>query len=199
MISEIIDSIKKINTVSSCDINILNIKDQIINNEYSDVYTVGTRPRLLYKMDSNNIIIKRNYEVSGFTKSCRMLPFSTYKKYDNAIILEDVAVTGKTLDTVISNLGKFYSNVNVEIQFIYEETYLFLCEKYPFTKINYNRILKEKPIYESTCVFISDLLFGRINDQSYYELLINKNALGNSGNLFLKNIVKKYGRYKIKM
>jgi hypothetical protein len=168
-------------SISNCDHsyflisnNDFNLWAQHIKSIKSEsIIAIGTRPNLIRLPNSLPIYPKRNFVAGEKTPSSICIDEVTLQVLDqirnkapNIILIEDVAITGKTLSKLCAVLTDCL--VTIEVFCANQRTVDFL-RKSSRVKINPYILLQGEPIKESTLICLNDLLYGKINGKLYRE------------------------------
>lgn len=183
---------------TNCKIEILNnkliksFKKSI--NKLDNVVTIGTRPRKIINTKNKNyqILSKRNIGNNGFATNCDVIVDNEIYKLNCINIIEDICVTGTTINKVLSKLNenKKFDKINIYFLFGYKKILDEIGKKYSNVNIYCDNIFEENPIYESTCIFLSDLLYENLGDVSYINHIKNIRLFDNYTEEFCDLIIK---------
>jgi len=175
------DEFKKLENISECIFSLMSFDTSLWDcKEDIDNYAIGTRPTLHLKDESIiKINSKRIINKNGFSSDCQIrLELPDIPK-NEAVIFEDVIVTGCTINKVLSLLKQKYTSIYVNVLFGYQKTISTLAVLYPNVNFVVQTLLYEEPIRDSTIIFISDLLLSNLNNHPYLHYLFK--ALPSSG------------------
>lgn len=188
-----------LNQSDTCTYELLQFKilqkweEGIINRQFKNVITIGTRPQKLQSEKwehVHSIFPERSFKNNGFTNS---LNFSQHdlnvlqegSRLDELHIIEDVVVTGQTLDKICEHLfsngfkGIIYFHV-----FAISDTSLEVLKQSWSTKITieYYKLLHRKNYHKSTLICLFDLLYNYLGEHRYrdrtelLEIFFNNNV-----------------------
>lgn len=139
----------------------------------NNIVTIGTRPNLFLnkKKKIYNISSKRIIGKDGFADDCEIDVDIKVYKMKNINIIEDIIVSGTTMKKVLENLYKNNPNVKINIYFLigYEHTIKELKNTFNNLNVYCFNILKERAISDSTCMFLSDILYEKLGEYTYIE------------------------------
>lgn len=153
---------------------------EIKSRHFENVITIGTRPEKLQSekwKQIERIFPKRSFQSNGFTKS---LTFSDpdldvlqqCSTLDELHIIEDIVVTGHTLDKICELLfSKGFKGMIYFHLFAISDTSLEALTKSWNTKIKfeYCTLLQRKEYEKSTLICLYDLLYNYLGDQRYRD------------------------------
>lgn len=193
--------------------NVLGDKVEILNNiesqykkivnKLKNVVTIGTRPNLFLNKHSKkyNISSKRIISESGFADDCVLNIDKHIYKMKKINIVEDIIVSGTTMERILEDLYINNSKAEINVYFLigYENSILKLKEKFTDLNIYCFNILKEKAVEESTCMFLSDILYEKLGRKTYIEHIRNLNLFDSNTDFFIMKIkeVRKYIKTKV--
>lgn len=191
-----LNNIKRKIKSSSCKLEIL---ESTIINKYlkeisilDNIVTIGTRPSNLISKDkkSYNISSKRKIAKTGFASSCNIEVDDSLLELEYINIIEDIVVTGTTLTTILDYIISKRPNMKINIYLLigYKDVLAKINSKYKNINIVCFNLLMEKSITESTCVFLSDLLYEKLGENTYLEHFKNKDVFGNQTAKFISEI-----------
>ncbi len=205
-IDSFLRKIKKNIKRSNCKLEILDSK---ISKKYlntistlDNIVTIGTRPNKLVKnQKSYNIKSKRIIDKNGFAEKCKIELDESVLRLDHINIVEDIIVTGTTLITILDHIISKQKNIKINIYLLigYSNVIEKIKNKYKNIEITCFNILEEKSVEESTCVFLSDLLYEKLGNVTYLEHFENKNIFDEYTQEFINEINKLKNQLKEKI
>ena len=186
--------LKEIVDKSQCKLEVLKrdiiapFKNKV--NKLNNIVTIGTRPQkfLTNGHEKLSILAKRKIQSSGFANKCEIIVDDKIYQLSNINIIEDICVTGTTMCKVLSELQNKIENINIYFLMAYNETIKQIKENYNNVNIFCENILYESPIDESTCIFLSDLLFEKLGEVTYVQHIKNINLFGKYTNDFCNEV-----------
>ena len=171
-------------------------------NDLKNIVTIGTRPNLFLSKNKRkyNIISKRVIAKSGFANDCTLQVDEKIYKLSTINIVEDIIVSGTTMTKIIQHLYNKNPNMKINIYFLigYEPAINKLNEKFANLNIHCFNILKEKPVEESTCMFLSDILYENLGDKTYIKHIRNLNLFDTNTEPFIAKIKEIRDAVKLK-
>lgn len=171
-------------------------------NSLKNIVTIGTRPNLFLKEGKRKykIISKRVIAKSGFANDCKLDVDERIYKLNNVNIVEDIIVSGTTMKAILQDLYSTNPNVKINIYFLigYESAINQLKEKFANLNIFCFNTLKEKAIEESTCIFLSDILYEKLGEETYINHIRNLNLFGDNTEPFISKIKEIKDSIKLK-
>ncbi len=171
-------------------------------NGLKNIVTIGTRPNLFLKKGKRKykIISKRSIAKSGFANECKLEVDEKIYKLNNVNIVEDIIVSGTTMKTILKDLYSKNPNVKINIYFLigYEEPINELKEKFTNLSVFCFNILKEKPVEESTCMFLSDILYEKLGEKTYIKHIRDLNLFAGNTEPFISKIKEIKDSIKLK-
>ena len=170
-------------------------------NKLDNIVVIGTRPNLFTTKIKYNINSKRIINKDGFAIDCKIDIDDEVYKMKKINIVEDIIVSGTTISKILELLQKKNKIQEINIYFFigYETTINDLKKHYKNINIYCFNILKETPKTESTCIFLSDLLYEKLGKITYIEHVRNKNIFGNKTEYFLSKIEELKDFLKLKV
>ena len=158
----------------------------------NNIITIGTRPKFFTERNKYNINTKRIIGKQGFAVDCKIDFDDRIYDMEEITLIEDIIVSGTTISKVLSLLYDNNPNkkINLYLFIGYENAINDLRKKYKNVNIYCYNLLKETAKKESTCIFLSDLLYENLGEITYMEHIRNKNIFGEKTELFLEKIQK---------
>ena len=179
-----------INNNSECKLEILkfditnNFQKEINNKE--NIVSIGKRPLKLIKKENYNIYSKRIIDNNGFAYDCEIIPDEKIYSLSKINIVEDIIVSGTTMKKTIEKLKENNSKQIINIYFLLGyRNVIEEIDKISNVNCYCFNVLEEISKKESTCIFLSDLLFEYLTNVTYLEHVKNSNIFGNATNYFI--------------
>lgn len=205
-IAKIQENLKEIKQVLKDQIEILdNIEKEykIIVNNLKNIVTIGTRPNMFLNKTKKkyNIVSKRIIGKEGFADDCILNVDEKIYRLKNINIVEDIIVSGTTMTKILEDLYKNNSNMKINVYFLigYESAIEDLKEKFPNLNVYCFNVLEEKSVKESTCMFLSDILYEKLGNKTYISHIQNLNLFGEKTEYFISKMkeIKEEAKLKV--
>ena len=176
-------------------------KDKI--NGLKNIVTIGTRPNMFLNKTKKkyNIVSKRIIGKEGFADDCILNVDEKIYRLKNINIVEDIIVSGTTMTKILEDLYKNNSNMKINVYFLigYESAIEDLKEKFPNLNVYCFNVLEEKSVKESTCMFLSDILYEKLGNKTYISHIQNLNLFGEKTEYFISKMKEIKEEAKLKL
>lgn len=172
-------------------------------NSLKNIVTIGTRPNLFLKGNKKkyNIISKRIIGKDGFANDCKLNVDEKIYELNNINIVEDIIVSGTTMTKILDNLYSNNPSIKINIYFLigYEDAINSLKEKFQNLNVYCFNMLKEKSTQESTCMFLSDILYEKLGSKTYIKHIRDLNLFGENTEYFISKMkeIKEIAKPKV--